>query len=69
MAYSDFITNLKINQNVLVLAIFLISLGFSEVYSLNYLFWISLFGSYIIGIFVIISMVAYTYNYSKGKLK
>ena len=58
----------KMNQNVLVLAIALTGLYFSELQHLKSLYCITLIISIIIGFEVIVSMSYYTLDYVQGKL-
>lgn len=58
---------ISVNQNVLVLIVGLIGLGFSEMYGLKTLYIFSFIISAVIGVSVIISMIWYTYRYMKNK--
>lgn len=58
---------ININQNVIVLIVGIIGLGFSELYGLKTLYWISLLIAIVMGISVCLSMIYYTFNYIKKK--
>lgn len=55
------------NQNLLVLIVGLVALGFAEFYKLNILFWIAIIISIFMSISVLISMVFYTIDYMTKK--
>ncbi len=63
------IPKITINQNVLVLLMGLLGIGFGEFYGLWTLYIISLVISLLMGFDVLRSMRAYTKHYVKNKLK
>ena len=60
---------INLNQNLWALSISLAALGLSELYCLNYLFYISLILCIIIGTSYIITLIPYTINYWRNKMR
>ena len=61
------IPEIKINQPTISLIIGFLALGFSEVYGLKYLFWISLVYTIPLSLVVMGTVIVYLIRYAKKK--
>lgn len=63
------VDQIKLNQNLWGLLLSFVALGAAEYYELYTLYWFSVVAAAVMSISVIVTTVAYTINYWKGKVK
>lgn len=60
---------IKLNQNLWGLVVAFVALGAAEYWRLKSLFWLSLVVAFFMSISTVLSVLFYTWNYCRGKLR